>query len=381
MMKRLLFIVILLFIAVNLGAKRKLLRRRTFSLFTDLSQGNCIGSKRAYLARCSKVKKLKNRLKTLEKKIEVGHRETKLINFEKMREMPEINPVIKPAPESIVRVEPEPPMLHENDVDSMLFPAQESEPQIQEVAVRDSQPIVQPAFMTQVPMQATQYQPTLQNYQMQQMPTYQQQMPMMMAQQQAPVMQPMYQQNLAAVAMQLQASAMAMQAQASALMMQSQQPQYSYAYGPVTQLITRDATKQEKTDQCMRCLHQVVSAGEGAVQRLLLLLDLEFEILEHLLACHTGQLIERSVRERNEAIQTSPPLITAAYDKIFDLATTYGSDDTGARLYHYCVRKSKRAHQATNPQGKKKFLMRVMYELENYYSMIEKMKRDLAVAP
>ena len=251
------------------------------------------------------------------------------------------------------------------DVDSMIFDLQEAKPELRECSMARQQPL-----------QTIQYQPQ----QIQPMPMYQQPVQMVPQYQQMPQYQqaPMYQQNqnqLAATAMQLQASAMAMQAQASALMMQVQQ-QPMYAHTPVAQPINRELTKQEKTDQCMHCLRQVVNVGDSAVQRLLLLLDLEFEILEHLLAGNVGKHVERSVQERNSSIKTSLPQIVTAYDAILDLSTTYGSDDTGARLYHYCVRKSKDSNQNSPSHGKKKFLMRVMYELEKYYSMLEKMQHN-----
>lgn len=226
------------------------------------------------------------------------------------------------------------------------------------------------------------YQQMPQNYQMQQMqvavPMYQQQMPCMMQ-------APMYQQNpylqnqnqMAATAMQLQASAMAMQAQASALMMQAQQ-QPIYVQVPVAQQMGRDLTQQEKADQCMYYLRQVVGMGEGAVQRLLLLLDLEFDILEHLLAGNVGKHVENAVQERNRCIKTCLPQVVTAYDTILDVSTTYGNDDTGSRLYHYCVRKSKDTKQTSPSRSRKKFLMKVMYELEKYYSMLEKMQRTLS---
>ncbi len=394
-MKRIIVILISLLIAANVGARRRPSSRKTFALHSPVKQKRY---KRAYLSKCCKIKTLKNRLKKLKKKMQGISRYDKQLEIEQQQSVNVVEQCYEPpvlekraVPE---RDNPEKEKI-ENEIDFLPFSAQESESQIQDIVLNSQQQplqlVEQQASTVQQPsqpMQPVQYQPSLQSYQMPQpqmpMPMYHQpqQAPTMMPQQQAAVMQPMYQQNqnqLAATAMQLQASAMAMQAQASALMMQAQQSQQpTYSYGPVMQPSTRELTKQEKFNQCMHCLQQVVSSGDDAVLRVLHLIDLEFDILEHLLAGNTGQVVDRAVQERNATIKNSLSPIIEAYDKVLDLATIYGTDDTGARLYHYWVRKSKRAKQATTSQGKKKFLMRVMYELEKYYAMIEKMQRDLA---
>ena len=194
---------------------------------------------------------------------------------------------------------------------------------------------------------------------------------------------PMYQLNqnqLSNAAMQMQSSAMAMQMQAANLMAQSQQqymPWQQSQQVPTRPSTMRENTKQEKTAIGMQAIQQVINAGEGAVQHLLLILDLEFDILEHLLAGNTGRRVDDALRERNNAIKKSNQVVIAAYDGLIELATTYGNeDDIGGRLYHYCVRKSKRA--AKSPMispAKKKFLLHMMCVLERYYEIIEKMQR------
>ena len=219
------------------------------------------------------------------------------------------------------------------------------------------------------------------------MPSYQQQMPMMVPQQQmqfaaAPIYQQQNQQQLNTMAMQMQSSAMAMQAQANTLLAQAQQQpsmqwQQLYQQVPARPSEMRENTKQEKAALGMQAIQQLVNVGEGAVQHLLHILDLEFEILEHLLAGNVGQRVDSALRERNSAIKNSNQMVVTAYDRLMELATTYGNDDDiGARLYHYCVRKSKRVMKSPMiSQAKKKFLLHMMCVLEQYYEIIEKMLR------
>ena len=216
-------------------------------------------------------------------------------------------------------------------------------------------------------------------------PASQQQVPVM--QQQQPIQfaaAPVYQSNqnqLSNVAMQMQSFAMAMQMQAATLMAQAQKQQYmpwQQSQQVPTQLPTmRENTKQEKTTLGMQAIQQVINAGEGAVQHLLLILDLEFDILEHLLAGNTGQRVDSALKERNNTIKNGNQIVVGAYDMLMELATTYGNeDDIGGRLYHYCVRKSKRAMKSSMiSPAKKKFLLHMMCVLERYYEIIEKMQR------
>ena len=233
------------------------------------------------------------------------------------------------------------------------------------------------------PSPSANYQPSPFMSGSQPMPVYQQQIPVMQQPMQFATA-PVYQANqnqLSNVAMQMHSSAMAMQMQAANLMAQAQQQPYmpwQQSQQVPTQLPTmRDHAKQEKTTLGMQAIQQVINAGEGAVQQLLHILDLEFDLLEHLLAGNTGQRVDSALRERNNAIKNSNPVVVTAYDRLVELATTYGNDDDiGGRLYHYCVRKSKRA--AKSPMispAKKKFLLHMMCVLERYYEIIEKMQR------
>ena len=218
------------------------------------------------------------------------------------------------------------------------------------------------------------------------------QMPMPVQQPMMPVHQSA---QIAAMAMQLQASAMAMQAQASALMMQAQQqmvpcqpaPSYmppagvpSYGYGQqIEQVIKKDLTKQEKINHLMGYLQQLSGAGGNEMQRLLLLLDLECDIIEHLLAGNMGQIIDQVVYKRSGVLKESSSLVIAAYDLIIDLATTSNAGGSDTHLYHYFIKRGKRAKSSMIP-NKKKFLMEMMYILEHYNQMIENMQRAFSCA-
>lgn len=247
--------------------------------------------------------------------------------------------------------------------------------------------------MAQPQMQAMSVAP----YQPQAVPSYQ---PPMAMQSQPMMVQPQmgyYPQNqsvqIAAMAMQLQASAMAMQAQASAMMMQSQQQQMGMVPGmmmpaPMTQpQVARPASerishkyesglsRREKVKRLMACFQELAHTCEHDIQRLLLLLDLEFDIIELLLSGNSGQLVEQAVLERNRTLKQSSPLIASAYNLFIDLATMSNADNTDVKLYHYFVRKGKKVRQSGTPQGRKKSLIQMRDVLENYYEMVERMQR------
>ncbi len=205
---------------------------------------------------------------------------------------------------------------------------------------------------------------------------------------QQPVMQQNNMQQTAACAMQLQASAMAMQAQASAMMMQAQQqavpvvqqPQYSVPLqnfvmprSNITQL-----SKQEKVNQLMQILQYMASTCGQDMHRLLLLLDTECDIIEQLLARATGQGIDTLVAERNASLRKSNPMLSRAHELIIDLAATTEKNEGDTRLYHYFIRRNSRAKESHSAAGQKKFLMQMMYQLERYYQMIEKMQNAVS---
>ncbi len=201
--------------------------------------------------------------------------------------------------------------------------------------------------------------------------------------------QPLYQNNggqIAACAMQMQASAMAMQAQASAMMMQAQQPAMPMMQQSIPQQQPlylgqefRGLPKKEKVHQLMQILQQLSSVSDQGIHRLLFLLDIECDIIEHLLARATGQVIERLVFDRNASLRRSNPLLKKAYDLTLDLAVDSGDSEADSRLYHYFIRRNTRSKESHTVVGKKKFLMQMMYQLEQYYQMIENMQNIVSI--
>ncbi len=229
-----------------------------------------------------------------------------------------------------------------------------------------------------------------------QQPTYyqQQMQPQLMVQ---PQMMPVNNAaQMAAMAMQLQSSAMAMQQQASALMMQAQQPQQIMPQAPMygmpvqmpmqavpqmpiqsaLNIPSKPVTNKDKINHLMRYFQQMVDSNHHDMQRLLALLDQEFDIIELLMNGGAGSIVERSVRERNSAIKQSNPLIVAAYNLIVDLASNC-KDDTDVRLYRHYVRKGRKPSSIPAPGGKKRFLINMLSSLEHYYDMIENMQGAL----
>jgi hypothetical protein len=89
-------------------------------------------------------------------------------------------------------------------------------------------------------------------------------------------------------------------------------------------------------------LQQLALQGEPAVQQLLVLLDLEFDILDNLIRGNTGQIVGQAVDKRNRAIRNSDVRVVATYDSIIDLSTTYADEAKGGNLYAHYLRKGKR---------------------------------------
>ena len=213
----------------------------------------------------------------------------------------------------------------------------------------------------------------------------------MAPQPQAPMLMQTPAQQSSALAM--QASAMAMQAQASAFMMQNQPlmiaaapqvvqsvaPQVAqgpmYPYSPNVFTDTKGLSTQQKTNQFMQNIQQLSNTSEQDVNRLLMILDIEFDIMEQLLAGNTGQLVDELVYKRRESLKQSSPLIVRAYNLVIDLATTTGENSADPHLYHYFIRRGKRSKELNGANGKKKFLTNMMHRLEQYYQMIENMQR------
>jgi hypothetical protein len=182
----------------------------------------------------------------------------------------------------------------------------------------------------------------------------------------------------------MQASMMAMQAQNSILMAQAQPNQMPFAAAPMmaTPPSGRILSKQEKIQQVKFQLQQLALRGELALKPLLHLIDLEFDILECLLAGNTGSTVDQAVQERDAVVKTSDPQVVALYDNVMDLTTTYGEGDTGSLTYRYCIRKSKKPGECGIRKDNKKFIMGVMYELEKQYAQIEDMlNRGMILLP
>ena len=268
--------------------------------------------------------------------------------------------------------------------------APEPMPMLDEYELPTEQPLYE--VQSQPPLSYQPQQPMQQFYVQQ--PMYQPQpafypQPMMQ-----PFQQPYYQNQsgqAAAFAMQLQAQAMNMQAQASSLMMQAQQSTMMLAQNspvmPIQQPYMvpgqdqskfetapgtgeRNYPRKQKMRQLMYYLQKLLGVPGNNIQKLLLILDLEFDIIEHLLSGDKGQIINSLVYDRDSNLNESHPLIKRAYDLILDLAST---EDT--RLYRYFVRREKQAKVSKSGFGKKRFLLQMMQRLEQYYQIIENLQK------
>ena len=197
---------------------------------------------------------------------------------------------------------------------------------------------------------------------------------------------------MAALAMQMQVQAMAMQAQASALMMQIQQqsfsyiPQYSVHSSMISQPMTNMGSspvpsstnnistdfKHQKHMQLMSLVEQLSKNNVYNVERLLLLVDRECDIVESVLSGSSGYLLEKALQEHNNILQRSAPLVVDAYNLVLELATLT-DEQSDAILYRYILRKGGEGKVNSASRFRKRFLFQTLKSLEYYYQMIGKM--------
>ena len=194
-------------------------------------------------------------------------------------------------------------------------------------------------------------------------------------------------------AMQMQATAAMMQAQAAQMPRQPVHP-YSFSYpsgyrgyvGPYSlpqqalsgapPFATSEEPHEKNSRHLMGLLTQL-SSDPSEVQRLVHLINREFEIIEHLAAGHTGYTIEQAVRGRNSAVHQSSPLVDETFKLIVNLA---GSSAKKANIrLRYAGRRGKRTDNIVinKSKEKKQYLHSMIEALEHYYRMIREMQHAL----
>jgi hypothetical protein len=107
-----------------------------------------------------------------------------------------------------------------------------------------------------------------------------------------------------------------------------------------------------------------LETGQEDVQRLLLILDLEFEVIETLLNGNARE-IEKRVSERNHILYQSSDLISQVYHIIMDVVTNVDSGSSG------------KSNKISNTVAKtrRSFLLQVVNKLEHYYELIQNMQQ------
>ncbi len=224
--------------------------------------------------------------------------------------------------------------------------------------------------------------------------------------------QPMVQQpnQLAAYAMQLQATAMAMQAQASSMIMQSQTSmpvplayppsvQYGYpihsAYGAerFSNLIpTQDMNKplvrskvpeklkhksarppsqKEKMRTLVMHLHDLSKKSEYDLQRLLLVLDIELDIIGQLISGKRGALIEQLLRDKKNYLDTFGPFLRSVYQLIMEMATAFDHHAIDSEMPQQSSRRTRRQKKESLHFNRRKFLYTMLGKLEQIYQLIQ----------
>ena len=138
------------------------------------------------------------------------------------------------------------------------------------------------------------------------------------------------------------------------------------------QMSAQLAKLKNELEYALRQVRQRADFGELGMQKVLTLLDLELNIVDHLLAGETGYGIEQAMQGRNNVLHHSIPSVVQLYDMVLDLATTHAQLEK--RLRTYAARHEKGLWRALDSGDKHAFLLHMADTLEYYYNMIQNMQ-------
>jgi hypothetical protein len=181
------------------------------------------------------------------------------------------------------------------------------------------------------------------------------------------------QQQMQAAAMQMQASASMMQAQALMMQQYQQMPQYGHHNMMPSMGMNQsglDSNSSPRT-KLKYLLTQLCMGGAEGLQRLITLIEKEFDIIDHLLAGERGYVIEQAVKDRNIAIYRSPPIVDETFKYILHLATNYAKKIRKQQSMHRSWYKKKSHELSTKRNEKKRYLHTLKDALGQYYKIVQ----------
>jgi hypothetical protein len=137
----------------------------------------------------------------------------------------------------------------------------------------------------------------------------------------------------------------------------------------ISQLLERDFDAMLNNFKKNRVLSQL------ATQQVINLLDVELEIVQALLANHTGAIMQNLLEERNNLINTSIPVAVDMYDVIIALATVNNTYNEQIKMNN---RKGKKLLKTLNTFDKKEFLSIVEESMQRYQDIMRKVQNQVS---
>lgn len=129
-----------------------------------------------------------------------------------------------------------------------------------------------------------------------------------------------------------------------------------------------------KLDRLLEELKRRPDFGQTGLQHVINILDIEFFIIESLLAGDSRFKVQEMVEERNKLLQTSSPIVVHVYNMIINVVTIDRTVETKMKLYDDVDMQKK---SALSVDEKKAFLHKMKNVLQAYYGKIRRMQYDI----
>lgn len=111
--------------------------------------------------------------------------------------------------------------------------------------------------------------------------------------------------------------------------------------------------------------------GQLALQHVIDLLDIELNLVRHLVAGHTGAMVQTALDDRNALLQRTIPVAVTLYDTILTLATY---DNKHAATLRRRTMNGKKLPKALTSYDQKLFLSTIENKIEQYREVIRNMQ-------
>lgn len=115
--------------------------------------------------------------------------------------------------------------------------------------------------------------------------------------------------------------------------------------------------------------------GQLAVQHVIDLLDVELNLVRHLVAGHTGASVQAALDDRNSLLLRTIPLAVTLYDTILTVAT---NDNKHNATLNNRINNGKRLPKALTIYDQKMFLSSIENKIEQYQDVMRNIQHTLA---